>query len=86
MFNLKFSFRNSILVGFNGEQLEVLNEAEYSSVDEWYADQIDRALDAGFVLAYILTFFEDTPVSISLDGTANIEITDLTEFERSNNN
>ena len=51
MFNLKFSFRNSILIGFNGEQLEVLNEAEYSSVDEWYADQIDRALDAGFVLA-----------------------------------
>jgi hypothetical protein len=85
MFNLKYSFRNSILIGFNGEQLEVLSESEYSTVEEWYSDQIDCALDAGFVLAYVLTFFEDTPVSISLDGTANIEITDLTEFERSNN-
>jgi hypothetical protein len=83
MLNLKYSFRNSILVGFNGEQSEVFNELEYTMPEQWYSDMIDLADDRGFTLAYVLTFFEDTPVCVSLDGQANIEITDLTEFEKS---
>tara|TARA_R110000822_G_scaffold4093_1_gene17492 strand:+ start:506 stop:760 length:255 start_codon:yes stop_codon:yes gene_type:complete len=81
MFNLKYSFRNSILVGYTGEQSEVINKYDYTTPRDWYSHMIDIADDRGFTLAYVLTFFEDTPVCVSLDSTSNIEITDLTEFE-----